>query len=111
MDRFGDGIVAAARPGPAAIGALFNRERTCAVVAVREYTAIPGSTVAAPAKAFVDLIIEKSVHKAPMRDDEPRMVLHLMLRRGPVDADEVRRHARRVKHLRRLEQMIEVGPA
>ncbi len=111
MDRFGDGIVAAARPGPAAIGALFNREQTRAVVAVREYTAIPGSTVAAPAKALVDLIIEKSVHKAPMRDDEPRMVLHSMLRRGPVDADEVRRHARRVKQLRRLEQMIEAGPA
>lgn len=111
MDRFGDGIVAAARPGPAAIGALFNRERTCAVVAVREYTAIPGSTVAAPAKAFVDLIIEKSVHKAPIHDDEPRMVLYSMLRRGLVDMDQVRRHVRRVKQTRRLEQIIEAGPA
>lgn len=39
------------------------------------------------------------------------MVLHSMLRRGLVDADEVRRHALRVKQLRRLEQMIEAGPA
>ena len=111
MDRFGDGIVAAERPGPLVIDALFNRERTRAVVAVREYAAIPGSTVASPAKAFVDLIIEKSVHDAPIRDDEPRMVLHSMLRRGLVDVDQVRRHARRVKQLRRLEQMIEAGPA
>ena len=111
MDRSGDGIAAAARPGPEAIGALFNRERTRAVAAVREYTAIPGSTVSAPAKALVGMIIEKRDHKAPIRDDEPRMVLHSMLRRGLVDADEVRRHARRVKQLRRLEQMIEAGPA
>ena len=111
MDGFGDRIAAAARPGPAVIDALFNRERTRAVVAVREYMAIPGSTVAAPAKALVDLIVEKSVHKAPIRDDEPRMILHSMLRRGHVDADEVRRHARRVKQLRRLEHMIEAGPA
>ena len=111
MDRFGDGIVAAERPGPPVISALFNRERTRAVVAVREYAAIPGSTVASPAKALVDLIIEKSVHDAPIRDDEPRMVLHSMLRRGLVDTDQVRRHARRVKQLRRLEQMIEAGPA
>lgn len=111
MDRFGDSIAAADRPSPSVIGALFNAERIRAVVAVREYVAIPGPTVAPPAKAFVDLIIEKAVHKAPIRDDEPRMVLHSMLRRGLVDADRVRRHARRVKQLRRLEEMIEAGPA
>ena len=111
MDRFGDRITAAERPSPSVIGALFNNERTDAVVAVREYMAIPGSTVASPAKAFADLIVEKSVHKAPIRDDEPRMVLHSMLRRGLVDTDQVRRQARRVKQLRRLEQMIEAGPA
>ena len=111
MDRFGDRIAAADRPSPSVIGALFNRERTDAVVAVREYMAIPGSTVASPAKAFADLIVEKSVHNAPIRDDEPRMVLHSMLRRGLVDTDQVRRQARRVKQLRRLEQMIEAGPA
>ena len=111
MDRFGSDIVAADRPSTSVIGALFNAERTRAVVAVREYMAIPGSTVAPPAKAFMDLVIEKAVHKAPIHDDEPRMVLHSMLRRGLVDTDQVRRHARRVKQLRRLEEMIEAGPA
>ena len=111
MDRFGDRIAAAERPSPSVIAALFNRERIDAVVAVREYKAIPGSTVASPAKALVDLIVEKSVHKAPIHDDEPRMVLYSMLRRGLVDTDQVRRQARRVKQLRRLEEMIEAGPA
>lgn len=111
MDRFGDEIVAADRPSRKVIDALFNTERTRAVVAVREYMAIPGPTVAPPAKALVDLIIEKDVHKAPIHDDEPRMVLYSMLRRGLVDLEEVRRHARRTKQLRRLEPMIEAGPA
>ena len=111
MDRFGSEIVAADRPGRPVIDALFNAERTRAVVAVREYMDIPGSTVASPAKAFVDLIIEKNVHNAPIRDDEPRMVLHSMLRQGLVDMDEVQRHARRTKQLRRLEAIVEQGPS
>lgn len=111
MDRFGDEIVAADRPSRQVISAMFNKERTHTLVAVREYMAIPGSTVAPPAKAFVDLIIEKDVHKAPIRDDEPRMVLYSMLRHGLVDLAEVRRQARRAKQTRRLEPMIEAGPA
>ncbi len=111
MDEFGNEIVAAAQPGPKMIMAFFNAERVRAMVAVREYMVIPGSTVASPAKAFADLIIEKSVHKAPIHDDEPRMVLYSMLRRGLVDMDQVRRHVRRVKQTRRLEQIIEAGPA
>ena len=111
MDRFGDEIVAADRPSRKVIDALLNTERTRAVVAVREYMAIPGPTVAPPAKALIDLIIEKDVHKAPIHGDEPRMVLYSMLRRGLVDLEEVRRQARRTKQLRRLEPLIEAGPA
>ena len=111
MDRFGDEIVAADRPSREVICAMFNKERTRTVVAVREYMNIPGPSVAPPAKAFVDLIIEKDVHKSLIRDDEPRMVLYSLLRHGLVDLDEVRRQARRVKQTRRLEPMIEAGPA
>ena len=111
MDRFGDEIVAADRPSREVIIAMFNKERTRTLVAVREYMNIPGPTVAPPAKAFVDLIIEKDVHKSLIRDDEPRMVLYSLLRHGLVDLDEVRRQARRVKQTRRLEPMIEAGPA
>ena len=111
MDRFGDEIVAANRPSREVIRAMFNKERTRTVVAVREYMNIPGPSVAPPAKAFVDLIIEKDVHKSLIRDDEPRMVLYSLLRHGLVDLDEVRRQARRAKQTRRLEPMIEAGPA
>ena len=111
MDKFSDEIVAADRPSREVISAMFNKERTRTVVAVREYMNIPGPSVAPPAKAFVDLIIEKDVHKSLIRDDEPRMVLYSLMRHGLVDLDEVRRQARRVKQTRRLEPMIEAGPA
>lgn len=111
MDEFRGRVSAVDRPTPDTIKALFYSGPTDTVVAVREYANVPNSTVAPPAKALVDLIIEKDVYKAPIHGDEPRMVLHAMLRHGLVDLAEVRRQARHVKQSARIEKIIEAGPA
>ena len=111
MDEFGGRVSAVDRPTPDTIKALFYSGPTDVVVAVREYANVPNSTVAPPAKALVDLIVEKDVHKAPIHGDEPRMVLHAMLRHGIVDLAEVRRQGRRAKQSARIEAIIEAGPA
>ena len=104
-------VSAVDRPRPDTIKALFYAGPASTVVAVREYARVPNSTVAPPAKALVDLVIEKDVYKAPIHGDEPRMVLHAMLRHGLVDLAEVRRQARRAKQSARIEAIIEEGPA
>ena len=111
MDEFGGRVSAVDRPTPDTIKALFYSGPTDVVVAVREYASVSNSTVAPPAKALVDLIIEKDVHKAPIHGDEPRMVLHAMLRHKLVDLAEVRRQARRAKQSTKIESIIEAGPA
>lgn len=111
MEKFGGRVSAVDRPTTDTIFALFYSGPTDIVVAVREYAGIPNSTVAMPAKALVDLVIEKDVHKAPISGEEPRMVLYSMLRHGLVSLAEVRRQARRVKQSGRIEEIIEAGPA
>jgi len=111
MDEFKGRVSAVDRPAPDTIKALFYSGPASTVVAVREYASIPNSTVAPPAKALVDLVVEKDVHKAPIHGDEPRMVLHAMLRHGLVDLAEVRRQARRAKQSARIEAIIGAGPA
>ena len=111
MDEFKGRVSAVDRPRPDTIKALFYSGPASTVVAVREYASVPNSTVAPPAKALVDLVIEKDVYKAPIHGDEPRMVLHAMLRHGLVDLAEVRKQARRAKQSARIEAIIEEGPA
>ena len=111
MDEFSGRVSAVGRPTCDTVMALFYSGTTDTVLAVREYANIPNSTVAPPAKALVDLVIEKDVYKAPIHGDEPRMVLYSMLRRGLVDLEEVRRQARRAKQSARIEKIIEAGPA
>ena len=111
MDEFKGKISAVDRPTPDTIKALFYSGPVNTVVAVREYANVSNSTVAPPAKALVDLVIEKDVYKVPIHGDEPRMVLHAMLRHGLVALEEVRRQARHAKQSARIEELIEAGPA
>ena len=111
MDEFSGRISAVDRPTLDTIIALFYSGPADTVVAVREYANVPNSTIASPAKALVDLVIEKDVYKMPIHGDEPRMVLYSMLRHGLVDLAEVRRQARRAKQSARIEEIIKAGPA
>ena len=111
MDEFRGRVSAVDRPTRDTIQALFYSGPADTVIAVREYANVSNSTVAPPAKALVDLVIEKDVYKVPIHGDEPRMVLHAMLRHGLVDLAEVRRQARRAKQSARIEEIIKAGPA
>ena len=96
------------RPSAATIEALLRVPRVRRVLAVREYAQITGSTIATPAKAFVDLMTESSAREALMVDAAGlRRILEGMLRLGAVDLGDVRRYARASRCTRQLDGLLE----
>lgn len=107
-DSMGEEFAVADRPSAATIEALLRLPRVRRVLAVREYTQITGSTIATPAKAFVDLMMESSAHGVLMMNATGlRRVLEGMLRLGVVELEDVRRHARASKCTRQLDGLLE----
>lgn len=68
---------------------------------------ITGSTIAAPSKAFVDLMTESSARRAHMMDAIGlRRIFEGMLRLGAVSLEDVKKRARTNKCTRRLDDIL-----
>ena len=95
------------RPSAATIETLLRVPSIRRVLVVKEYAQITGSTIAAPAKAFVDLMTESSARRVPMADATGlRRILEGMLRLGALDLEDVRRHARAGTCTRQLDGLL-----
>lgn len=104
----GEEFAVADRPSAATIETLLRLPHVRRVLAVREYTQITGSTIAAPAKAFVDLMVESSAHGVLMLDAIGlRRILKNMLRLGTVNLEDVKRYARASKCTRKLDWLLQ----
>ena len=103
----GDEFAVVDRPSSATVEALLRVPRVRRVLAVREYAQITGSTIAAPAKAFVNLMTESSARGVPMVDATGlRRILDSMLRLGAADLEDVRRHAGAGKRASQLDGLL-----
>ena len=104
----GEEFAVADRPSADTIETLLRLPHVRRVLAVREYTQITGSTIATPAKAFVDLMMESSAHGVLMLDAIGlRRILNNMLRLGTVNLEDVKRYARASKCTRNLNGFLQ----
>lgn len=100
------------RPSAGTVESLLRIPYVERVLAVREYRTITGSTVAAPASAFVDLMAEVFTRGIAVLDREGlRKILGNMMRLGVVDLEDLRRHAKAVKRARQLDGLLKGIPA
>lgn len=107
-DSMGEEFAVADRPSTATIETLLRMPHIRRVLAVREYAQITGSTIAAPAKAFVDLMMESSAHGVLMLDAIGlRRILKNILRLGTVDLEDVRMYARASKCTKKLDWLLQ----
>ena len=104
----GGEFAVADKPSAATIETLLRLPRVRRVLAVREYAQITGSTIATPAKAFVDLMMESSAHGVLMLDAIGlRRILKNMLRLGTVNLEDVKRCARASKCTKKLDWLLQ----
>ena len=105
-ERLGREFVVVDRPSADTIESLFRLPYVKRILAVREYASITGSTVAPPAKAFVDLMAEALSYGIMLDVEDLRRILMAAMRLGVVELGEVRRHARATKRTKHLDELL-----
>ena len=106
--NMGDGFVVVDRPSTDTIDALLQLPNIQRVLAVREYSQITGSTIASPAKAFVDLMRESSGGEHTIIDSIGlRRILESMLRLDVINIKDVKKYAKASKCTKLLDVLLE----
>ena len=106
-ERFDKHFVAVNEPDEATLYTLFNIPDIDRIIAVREYGTVTGSTIAAPDKAFVDLVVEAHTYGIPIPDSELRRMFHAMERHGLINLKEIHRYAKSLKKSQHLDTLLE----
>lgn len=106
--EFGGDMAVADRPSRAQIDALLAVKSIRRIVAIREYSTIPGSTIAEPEKALVDLLTDMRAHGLVLADSEPAHILEHMRRRNLLDMEKLNRYARPAHRMAELKELLKV---
>ena len=107
--EFGGDLVVADRPSRDQINALLAAGPIRRIVAIQEYGAIPGSTIAEPEKALVDLLTDIRAHGLVLADTEPAHILEHMRRRNMLDMAKLDRYARPAHRMAELKELLRVA--
>lgn len=110
-EDFGDRFAVLASPDPGTLRAVLDMPATRTVVAIREYAAIMGPTVAPPEKAYVDLVGEAAAGRVLLDEKDLQRVFSSMKRRELIDPSALRIRATSARKMRILERILgdEVG--
>ena len=106
--KFGADLVAVDRPSRDQLEALLAVGQIRRIVAVQEYSSIPGSTIAGPEKSLVDLVTDMHAHGLVLADSEPAHILEHMRRRNILDMEKLERCARTAHRTAELKELLEM---
>ncbi len=107
--EFGGDLVVADRPSRDQINALLAAGPIRRIVTIQEYSTIPGSTIAEPEKALVDLLTDIRAHGLVLADTEPAHILEHMRRRNMLDMAKLDRYARPAHRMAELKELLKVA--
>lgn len=107
-NEFGDELAVIDRPSRDQVMSLLDVQTVRGVVAVWEYSAIYGSTIAVPEKAFVDLMKDVQTHGMILAKSELRHILERMRDIELLDIEKLAKYARRAGRTSELNDLLEV---
>lgn len=99
--------VPVAKPDSNTVGSLLRIQSINSIIAVRENGRIGNSHIAAPDRAFADLVVEAHKYGVPIDDLEMNRMFFTMVSYGLVSADRVRGCARTSKMAKSISALTE----
>jgi len=108
-EKYGEKFTVMHAPDKKTLNMLLKMSTAGRVIAIREYAVIRGSTVAAPEKAFLDLVNETRGHAGQLDDSELRRMFATMKRSNLVDLEKLQTYARFMKKSELLERVVGDG--
>ncbi len=94
-------------PEPNELTLVLDTSRSDKIIIVREYAEIYGSTIAAPERAWVDLVNEIYTHKIPVQETELKYIFEGLLARKIVDPNKISILLKHQKKLEKVRTIIE----
>ena len=107
-DKFSDDLAVVDRPNLSQISALLGVRSVSRIVVVWEYSSIPGSTIAEPEKAFVDLLTDMRTHGIALAPSEAVHILEHMRWRNILNMEKLERHAKATRRTAMLNTLLEM---
>ena len=107
-DKFSDDLAVVDRPNLSQISALLGVRSVSRIVVVWEYSSIPGSTIAEPEKAFVDLLTDMRTHGVALAPSEAVHILEHMRWRNILNMEKLERHAKAARRTAMLNTLLEM---
>ena len=84
-------------PDKKALDVFLKMPATERIISIREYAVIRGSTIAAPEKAFLDLVNETHSHDGPLDNSELRRIFATMKRSTLINYENLQTYANFIK--------------
>ena len=103
--KFDSKFVVVNKPKSGMLNMLLQIPTVDRIIAIREYSVIRGSTVAAPEKAYLDLVNEAG-RGIPIDETELRKVFSSMRRYNLIDHTKLRTYANFIKRMGALERIL-----
>ena len=107
--KFDADLVVADRPSRDQLEALLAVGSVRRIVAIQEYSSIPGSTIAGPEKSLVDLVTDMHAHGLVLADSEPAHILEHMRRGNILDMEKLGRCAKAAHRTAELKDLLEMA--
>lgn len=105
-EKYGKKFTVVHTPDKKTLNMLLKVSTAERIIAVREYAVIRGSTIAAPEKAFLDLVNETHGHAGQLDDSELRRMYATMKRSNLIDLEKLQTYARFMKKSDLLERVL-----
>lgn len=107
--KFGADLVVVDQPSRDQLKALLTVGAIRRIVAIQEYSSIPGPTIAGPEKALVDLVTDMHAHGLVLADSEPAHILEHMRRHNMLDMGKLDRYAKAARRTTELKELLEMA--
>ncbi len=105
-DRFESGFTIIHAPDRKALDMFLKMSATERIIVIREYAVIRGATIAAPEKAFLDLINETHGHGGQLDLQELKRMFAAMKRSNLINSENLQTCAKFLKKSELLEQIL-----